>query len=272
MALSDRLKLKIRESARPLVPEFVKPLIRDLLRPTYRGAQEYAFDGTRSVESDIQEKYGFSGDLLQIFVNNKDNVVHKWHHYLPIYDRYFSPFRGKKIRFLEIGVSLGGSLQMWRKYLGDDAIIFGIDNNEVCRKYDGQAAQVRIGSQDDPAFLRDVVDEMGGVDVVLDDGSHQMQHIRASLEYLFPRLSEGGIYMIEDLHTAYWEYYRGGYSAPDNFFGYVGELMHDMHQWYHEEGQKHPAASTGCSGIHVHDSIVVLEKTKVFPPVHSIIE
>lgn len=54
---------------------------------------------------------------------------------------------------------------------------------------------MRIGSQADKDFLGAVVKEMGGIDVVLDDGSHQMLHIIKSLSYLFPHLNDGGIYI-----------------------------------------------------------------------------
>ena len=53
---------------------------------------------------------------------------------------------------------------------------------------------------------------MGGIDIVLDDGSHNMKDIIVSLESLFPMLNDGGVYMIEDLHTAYWRKFGGGYS------------------------------------------------------------
>jgi hypothetical protein len=120
------------------------------------------------------------------------------------------------VRFLEIGVSKGGSLDMWRSYFGPEAVIYGIDIDEACAQFDGRSAQVRIGSQDDPAFLASVVAEMGGVDVVLDDGSHDSRHIRASLDVLFPLLSEGGVYMMEDLHAAYWVSHSGGYRRPSS--------------------------------------------------------
>ena len=99
-------------------------------------------------------------------------MVHKWHHYLPIYEKYFSPYRDVAPKFLEIGVSKGGSLALWRKYFGSKATIFGIDRDLACQALDGENGQVRIGSQDDPDFLKNVVSEMGGVDIILDDGSH----------------------------------------------------------------------------------------------------
>lgn len=92
---------------------------------------------------------------------------------------------------------------------------------------------MRIGSQDDPAFLAKVVNEMGGVDVILDDGSRQMPHIKATLLILFPELSVDGIYVKEDLHTAYWQDFGGGFVFGQNFFKLLTNIMHDMHHWYH---------------------------------------
>ena len=230
--------------------------------------RKFKFRG-ESVEDDIAEKYGFRGDLLRIFSENSEAQVHKWHHYIPIYDRYFSQFRARPIRFLEIGVSKGGSLRVWRNYFGENATIYGIDNDPACASHDGKFGQVRIGSQADPDFLREVVQEMGGIDIVLDDGSHMMSHIRTSLEALFPLLSEGGIYMMEDLHAAYLPKYEGGITSRMSIFNTLREIIDDLHQWYHDSGVTHEFADRLVSGIHIHDSIAVLEKGRAFPPVHS---
>lgn len=229
----------------------------------------YAFKEKLSVSEDIKDKYHFNGDLAEIFSANRGGAVQKWHHYIPIYDRYFSKFRGQDVRFLEIGVSLGGSLQIWRKYFGSDAIIYGIDIDEECRKFDGQAARVRIGSQTDPLFLNKVIEEMGGVDIILDDGSHQMAHIKASLMHLYPKLSLGGVYMVEDLHTSFWRGFGGGKNSKNNFFRFIDKLVNDMHVWYYQGKREMPSISMYCTGIHIHDSIVVLEKNTVYKPTHS---
>ncbi|MEE4237781.1 MAG: class I SAM-dependent methyltransferase [Anderseniella sp.] len=230
----------------------------------------FKFHGSHDdVRKDIETRYQFSGDLLDIYVAGSGELVHKWHHYLPIYERYFSQWRGKPVRFLEIGVSKGGSLAMWRKYLGDNAIIYGIDIDERCREYDGLAGTVRIGSQDDPNFLKTVVEEMGGIDIVLDDGSHVMKHIEASIEVLMPLLASNGVYVIEDLHTAYWRGYGGGFGQKANFFNYVRDVIDDIHQWYHVSPIKHPNVSPHCNTVHIYDSICVFEKFPVQRPVHS---
>lgn len=223
------------------------------------------FASSEGVPRGARSRAGFEG----IFWSNEGPIVHKWHHYLPIYERYFSPYKNLKPRFLEIGVSKGGSLSLWRKYFGPDAIIFGIDIDPSCAALDGKCGQVRIGSQDDPEFLVNVVKEMGGVDIVLDDGSHFSKHIRASLNILFPLLEDGGVYMIEDLHATYWRTHEGGYQEPDSFIGDIRQMYDDMHHWYHGEGQKIEATANKLSALHLYDSIAVLEKSMVQQPRHS---
>ncbi|MFN4153720.1 MAG: class I SAM-dependent methyltransferase [Paracoccaceae bacterium] len=207
--------------------------------------------------------------MEDIFWSNTGPVVHKWHHYLPIYDRYFGPWRDRPLRMLEIGVSKGGSLSMWRKYFGPEAVIFGIDIDPTCARFDGISAQVRIGSQADAGFLRSVVEEMGGVDIVLDDGSHWSEHMKASLDVLYPLLSDGGVYMIEDTHACYWRDYGGGHGHPASFLETVKDMVDDLHHWYHPLGQTVTATAGHLSGLHLHDSIVVLEKAQVSAPRHS---
>ncbi|MGB1235485.1 MAG: class I SAM-dependent methyltransferase, partial [Planktomarina sp.] len=207
--------------------------------------------------------------LRDIYAANSGTIVHKWHHYIPLYERYFSQFRGTDFKFLEIGVFKGGSLDMWRSYFGDAATITGIDIDPTCARFDGKSANVRIGSQDDPAFLAQTVDEMGGIDLVLDDGSHHMGHIRTSLATLFPLLADGGVYMIEDLHTCYWPQFGGDLRGRGTVYDDIRRLIDDMHTPYTLDGTQPISFGDQIAGIHVHDSVVVLEKKTPRPPVHS---
>jgi hypothetical protein len=241
----------------------------DVTEMTKNQAAAFRFPPEGDVRADLRDRYGYGGQLADIYVGMKGPLVHKWHHYLPLYERYFGPWRNKPVRFLEIGVSRGGSLKMWRQWLGKRATLYGIDIDPRCARFDGRAGCVRIGSQDDPGFLASVVDEMGGVDVVLDDGSHQMAHIRASLSVLFPRLSVGGIYVIEDLQTAYRPEFGGGLNASGNFFNTVRDLIDDIHKWHHTGEPRLPALAGFVAGVHVHDGLVVIDKAEVVRPTHS---
>ncbi len=143
------------------------------------------------------------GRFGQVFLAHEGQVAHKWDHYLPIYEqllgRYADGFvdengNSRALRFLEIGHSEGGSLEVWRKYFGRDAVIHGLDIDPRCAYVvPSSVARVHIGSQDDVELLHRVVEEMGGVDVVLDDGSHVANHQRSSFDALWPLLSVGGM-------------------------------------------------------------------------------
>lgn len=211
------------------------------------------------------------GEIAKLFFSTTGHRVHKWIYYLDIYERYFASYRNTPVRMLEIGVNEGGSLDLWRRYFGAEAVIFGIDINPACTNVVTPPNQVRIGSQDDRAFLQSVIGEMGAPDVVLDDGSHIAKHQRASFEILFPLLKEGGIYVIEDLHTAYWPAdYDGGYRRPGTAIEYVKQMIDDMHAWYHGEPTATPAKDR-IGAIHIHDSIVVIEKRRRQQPGHTIV-
>jgi hypothetical protein len=60
--------------------------------------------------------------------------------------------------------------------------------------------------QSDTARLREIFDQEfpgGSLDLVVDDASHQVEQTRASFNVLFPRLSPGGTYLIEDWSWAH---------------------------------------------------------------------
>jgi hypothetical protein len=200
--------------------------------------------------------------MERLFYGHTGRQAYKWHQYLEAYDRHLNRFRGTQVRLLEIGVHKGGSLQIWRKYLGADAVVFGIDIDESCRGLDGGEASVRIGSQADPVFLKQVVAEMGGVDVVLDDGSHIAEHQRASFTTLWPLLSPGGLYMCEDLMTSYWDvYHNGGYQRAGTFIEVVKQLVDDQHAWYHDQPQR--ALADAASSVHcvsMYEGLAAVEK------------
>ena len=208
---------------------------------------------------------GVTNDMQRAFFGGTKRPVYKWSHYLDIYERHLSTYRGTPLFFLEIGVSAGGSLEMWRRFFGAKATIVGIDIDEACQSRVDPPNVVRIGSQTDPPFLQKVVDEFGPPDVILDDGSHIGSHQQKSFETLFPRLKEGGLYMIEDMHTSYWPDWEGGYRRKGSAIEYVKQMIDDLHAWYHNRPTASPARDE-INAIHIYDSVVVLEKRRKSRP------
>ena len=143
----------------------------------------------------------------------------KWEKYVDFYGDILDDQAAKSrrkgglpapIRLLGIGVFDGGSLNLWRRYFGEEAIIYGIDVDPSCANLAALEAEVRIGSQSAKGFLDSVLKEMGGVDIVIDDCSHLSEDVIASFLHLFPKLESPRHCFIEDLHTTYWPRSGGG--------------------------------------------------------------
>lgn len=210
----------------------------------------------------------YRGRSADIFFANEGRIIHKWLHYFAVYDQVLAPYVGSKVKMLEIGVWKGGSLGLWRKLLGDEAVLFGIDIDPSCAACDGESASVRIGSQDDPQFLRSVVSEMGGIDVILDDGSHVASHQRASFDVLFPLLSEGGSYIIEDMQTAYWPLLEGGLKKQGTAVEFLKDKIDEIHKHYQNKGLNNLWSMPNIESIQFFDSIAVVRKRKQLPRFH----
>lgn len=123
--------------------------------------------------------------LREIFESHNDRLLHKWNHYIEIYDKHFSIFRNKEIVFIEIGVSHGGSLQMWREYFGEKAFLIGVDINSECKKFEEENTKIFIGSQTDEKFLTDLKSKIPNVDILIDDGGHTMKQQITTFNVLF---------------------------------------------------------------------------------------
>jgi cephalosporin hydroxylase len=202
-------------------------------------------------------------DLWQDFLTNTGREIHKWEHYFPAYERHFAPWRGRSLTFVEIGVAKGGSLQMWRRYFGPLAQIVGIDIEPKCKAFEEEGIAVRIGDQSDPAFLASVVEEFGAPDIVLDDGSHQMDHIAASFEFLYPLVAKNGVYMVEDLQCAYWPKFGGSVDDPKTFINIAKSLVDKLNA-EHSLGAVTPDDFTRETyAISFYDGIVAFEKGRV---------
>lgn len=204
-----------------------------------------------------------ANSLEEFFFWGEHRIVNKWWHYFEVYHQYFQKYTGKAVRMLEIGVSKGGSLQMWRHYFGEKAVIVGIDIDRSCQQYEEDNVHVRIGSQDDPDFLQKVYEEFGPFDIVLDDGSHVVKHQIASFQILFPLLNNGGIYLCEDTHTSYWTSF-GGKLRGDTFIEFAKKLVDELHYQHIEQDDEvlFPQFRHQIRGIHFYDSMVVFEKRK----------
>ncbi|MBF0183738.1 MAG: class I SAM-dependent methyltransferase [Magnetococcales bacterium] len=201
-------------------------------------------------------------NLWSQFLSYQDihRPTQKMKYYFPVYERYFRDFIYKPVTILEIGCWKGGSMLLWKNYFGPQATIIGVDINPACKAYEEDQIHIRIGAQQDPQFLQSLLDEFGVPDIILDDGSHFQNHVIATFEYLYPRMNKNGIYMVEDMHAAYWQEFEGGYQLPTTFIEKAKKLVDELNA-DHTRGALPPSPFTRSTmGIHFYGSMVVFER------------
>ena len=135
--------------------------------------------------------------LNEMGLRHQTDKASTHHCFLDNYERHLGHLRDKEFTMIEIGVASGASIRLWREYFSN-AKIYGIDNNPDCA---GEG--IFIGNQNDTEFLDRVLAETGIPEVVIDDGHHWGPSTIASFKHLFPKIKEGGLYIVEDFHCAY---------------------------------------------------------------------
>lgn len=133
-------------------------------------------------------------------------------HYLRNYEDYFRSFVDKPVKLLELGVYKGGSLLLWRDYF-ENGLIVGLDAEPV--QLSDATGRIRIyqGQQQDTALLDRIAQDNApeGFDVIIDDCSHIGELTRITFWNLFDHhLKPGGLYVIEDWSTGYWNEFFDG--------------------------------------------------------------
>ena len=155
------------------------------------------------------------------------------HRYQLVYHRYLatrairrcleSPEGGPPpFRMLEIGLGChpgggmikgtpGGSTRAWRQLLGGvfdlDLHVMEYDGNCAVKWMEnnpGVASQIHVGDSGSTESLDKVVEDSGGepFDLIIDDASHINSHQITAAQHLIKHIAKGGVYIIEDIHSA----------------------------------------------------------------------
>jgi hypothetical protein len=162
------------------------------------------------------------------------------------YDPILQPWVDKPVKLLEIGIHKGGSLLLWRDYFPLGTIV-GIDINPPKEFSPGERIRVFEGSQADRRFLSEVANTVApeGFDIIIDDASHIAELTRTSFWHLFDNhLKPGGLYVIEDWGTGYFDDWPDGKSVPlkpaaQSGFQNVMSVMYQKYQRLRVFGVKH---------------------------------
>jgi len=129
-------------------------------------------------------------------------------------------------RVVEMGIWGGGSTVFFERLLKPEkllAIDRAVDRVRILDQYIERLQLQSVVSchyglwQEQTTRLTNTIEAefgSGGIDLIVDDASHLLDQTRASFNCLFPRLTPGGLYIVEDWGWAHWAgHYQEGQWA-----------------------------------------------------------
>jgi cephalosporin hydroxylase len=159
--------------------------------------------------------------LLKDLINRKKSDKDTVHSYIELYDKLLDRLKDTALNVIEIGISKGGSIKMWKDYF-TRANVYGIDltdykkldhkngiddvaikyiNNELIKE---DRINLFIGQSGyDKNFIDKKFKDIK-FDFVIDDGPHTLQSMKDCINLYLPLLSENGILIIEDVQNILW--------------------------------------------------------------------
>ena len=183
--------------------------------------------------------------------------------FFPIYENYLKKFRNKKINILEIGVESGNSLRIWSDYFSKAKII-GLDIEK--KDFKIKKSEIFCGGQADENILKKIINKYKKFDVIIDDGSHINSDVIMSFNFLFPYLSENGLYFIEDTQTSYMPNWGGdavNFNNKKTIMNFIRSLADRMHYSDFDNPFYRRNFFDGKIGfVHIYKNISIIQKKK----------
>jgi hypothetical protein len=144
-------------------------------------------------------------DCCNIHLCDKGDAYEYSHHYAKFYENWFNPIKESATHVCEIGIYDGASLKSFYDYF-PNARILGLDINSDKTQYRNDRVFTDVLDQSNKEDLTSFSERfLETFDVLLDDGSHDVEHQQLTFGKLFKTIKPGGIYIIEDLGSSYFE-------------------------------------------------------------------
>ena len=136
----------------------------------------------------------------------------------------------------------GASLRVWRDCA--PRWVHGLDLRKL-PSVRGERLHLWRGDQCDASCWPRWWPPVVAIDLVVDDGAHTSEAQLASFAILWPHVSPGGVYVVEDTCCSYWPEFGGAYPPPPtSAITRLQQLVHDAHLRGHRAGrQLHRAPS-----------------------------
>lgn len=205
--------------------------------------------------------------MIELAIKHKSDK-HGHHDYIRHYEKHLQHLRNAPITLIELGVGgyefpdRGGSgLWIWGEYF-ERGKIFGIDIHDKSGVKIPSNAKILKGSQADREFLEKLISEIGNPDIIIDDASHMNDLTIQSFIILFPLLKKGGIYIIEDLESSFWN--NHGFDGNPDYKDLTAKTsINFLRTLINDVNAKHLPADPGflpIESIHFYQNMAIIHK------------
>jgi len=137
--------------------------------------------------------------------SDKGNWFPDGNHYAHWYENWFTHIKNTTTSICEVGVYNGSSTKAFYDYF-PNAQIVGLDISDKTQ-YENDRTTIKILDQGNSEqldnFVKECINQNLKFDIVLDDGSHDVGHQQLTFGKLFQLVKPGGIYIIEDMCSSY---------------------------------------------------------------------
>lgn len=96
---------------------------------------------------------------------------------LSVYETLWKDLRGTAVKLLEIGVARGGSLRFWADFFSPESQLAGVYLTLPKGTFPPSVRLIRR-DQNDTSFSRQLGEEYGTFNLIIDDGSHFTRETR----------------------------------------------------------------------------------------------
>ena len=143
------------------------------------------------------------------------------HSYTAIYTLLMSQYKNKPVRFVEIGIEKGASIQLWMNYFLKGTFFF-FDCGDVsgCEKYMNESSKIGFMDVRSPYTIVKGLETTGGnLDILLDDSSHKIEDQINIINYSIPFIRSGGMIIIEDIFKE---------TSEEKYYNLLKEVIHNF--------------------------------------------
>lgn len=182
-------------------------------------------------------------ELADKYTSDKGITFRGKHGYTLLYDDLLRPFRDKNPTFLELGLKIGGpehgnsggtkrgdspSVQMWQEYFGEVDLV-GFDISDFSHQ-SNEKFHFIMGDSGSDKDLQRLADCRSSYDIIIEDASHNSYHQQNAIKHLWHKLSQGGLFIVEDLH---WQPNGIDFAVPTQpkTFDLFNEYFNNRHHY-----------------------------------------